>query len=556
VARPGPSAPRAAHESDLGAAHARFARVVMWVYLAAAAVAIVLFATALFTDLAHETRSAEATLSLENQVRAHYLGRHLELLAEELTRLGLRSEVDLLDENMEPERSLLRLTHEKSTFFDVGIAILSSDGTLLWSEPQTFQGAGAGQQGLLAALKRTHAVQIAPGRVEGEKASILYVAAPVLRNGQFTGALLGAVDLATGNTLEQGRGKGGDVRIALANSDGTLIYPPAASRDLSPQAGWKSLRGWGSPEAFVEEVPLAGRSSVVAGAPLQGTELTLLAIVPAQVLFGPARVRFASRLVFGLTLASVPLVVLVLLLRGSLRAFRQSEENAVRNDRLRALGEAVDSIAHEVKNSLNGLRVGLDLIVRGEGAGIEARHRQAVSGLRTEIERLANFTTELLSFSKGVVPRPVSLDLAEFVGKVSDLARSEAESRGVQLDITTCGRVLRVKADPALIHVAVANLVSNALDFAGGGTSEAPWVRVHVDARGGSAGVSVTDNGPGVSATVLPRLFEPFASGKPNGVGIGLALSRRIARAHGGDLVLERSAEGAAFRLDLPLEVK
>ena len=143
---------------------------------------------------------------------------------------------------------------------------------------------------------------------------------------------------------------------------------------------------------------------------------------------------------------------------------------------------------------------------------------------------------------------------AEFVGKVSDLARSEAESRGVRLDITSCGRAVRVKADPALIHVAVANLVSNALDFAGSGSGDAPWVRVHVDGEGGSGGVSVTDSGPGVSPAVVPRLFEPFVSGKPNGVGLGLALSRRIARAHGGDLVLERSAEGAAFRLKLPLE--
>ena len=63
----------------------------------------------------------------------------------------------------------------------------------------------------------------------------------------------------------------------------------------------------------------------------------------------------------------------------------------------------------------------------------------------------------------------------------------------------------------------------------------------------------VQDNGPGVSPQVRPRLFEPFVTGKPSGVGIGLALSRNIARAHGGDLVLEDGAPGVTFILTLPL---
>ena len=64
----------------------------------------------------------------------------------------------------------------------------------------------------------------------------------------------------------------------------------------------------------------------------------------------------------------------------------------------------------------------------------------------------------------------------------------------------------------------------------------------------------VRDSGPGVAPAVKRRLFEPFVTGKPNGVGIGLALSRRIARAHGGDLVHEEAVSGAAFRLVLPME--
>ena len=538
-------------ESELGAAHSRFARGVTSMYLATAAVAVALFASTLLTDLAHEREWARDTLSLETEVRAHYLGRHLQLLAEELTRLGLRSEVDLLDQNMEPERGLLRLSHEKSTFFNVGVAILDAEGALLWSEPQSFRAAGAAEIPL-ARLRKTHAIQIVPGRGEGG-GSILYVATPVLRGGQFTGVLLGAIDLVSGQTLEPRPGKASGVIVALADAGGRLVYPPGG-QSFATDPAWTGLTGPPRREPSVSETPLEGKAMVVAAAPVPGTEFTLYSLVAADSLFGEARSRLLTRFALGLTVAAVPILVLVILLRRSLRTFRRSEEDTVRNERLRALGEAVDGIAHEVKNSLNGIRVGLDLILRGEREGIEARHRRAVDGLRHEIERLANFSSDLLSFSKGFVPRPVSLELTEFVGKVSDLSRTAAESRGVRLELKGGERPVCVRADPALIHVAVANLLGNALDFLGDGGVEGPLVTVQVEARGRCAGVRVADNGPGVAGAIRPRLFETFVTGKPNGVGIGLALSRNIARAHGGDLVLESTARGAAFYLTLPLE--
>src|SRR5262249_22710110 len=155
---------------------------------------------------AHERESARDTLSLETQVRAHYLGRHLQLLAEELTRLGLRSEGDLLDHNLVPGRGLLRLSHQTRTLFNVGVAILDARGALLRSAPQTFRGADAAEIAL-ARLRRTHAIQVVPARGDGGGGSILYVVTPVLRGGQFTGVLLGAIDLVSGQTLEPRPGK-------------------------------------------------------------------------------------------------------------------------------------------------------------------------------------------------------------------------------------------------------------------------------------------------------------------------------------------------------------
>jgi signal transduction histidine kinase len=536
-------------ETELAAAHARFARAAMSIYVGTAAIALLLLLAALAADLAHQRQTAEDMLSLETQVRSHYLTRHLQLLESELTRLGLRSEVDLLDENMEPERSLLRLSHEKSAFFNVGVAILARDRTVMWSEPQSFLATGRSPVGedLFAAVQRTRAAQVV--RAEGARsgASILYVVSPIMRNGQFTGALLGAIDPSS-LLLDRRAG----TALALATADGRVIYPPGPP-PLDTRPVWLAV-GSRPAQPFTVEAELDGRPQVVAGAPVHGTDFVLLSVADADALFGPARRRLAVRLGLGLALAALPLVVVALLLRRSLRAFRQAEEDAVRGERLRTLGEAVDLIAHEVKNSLNGLRMGLDLILQGDHTGLQARQRRAVAGLRQEMERLSEFTSELLFFSKGVVPRPVTLDLAQFVPKVTELARDAAEAQGVVLKVVPGDRQVSVRADPTLVHVVIANLVGNAVNFAAVGEAAPPWVEVRVTSSNGGAGVLVRDSGPGVAPAVRSRLFEPFVTGKPNGVGIGLALSRRIARAHGGDLVHEEAAAGAAFRLVLPLE--
>jgi signal transduction histidine kinase len=77
---------------------------------------------------------------------------------------------------------------------------------------------------------------------------------------------------------------------------------------------------------------------------------------------------------------------------------------------------------------------------------------------------------------------------------------------------------------------------------------------VEIGRTGDTCFVRVIDNGPGVAEEIRPRLFEPFVTGRSNGVGIGLALSRRIARAHGGDLRLVDNPRGTCFELTLPEE--
>jgi len=381
----------------------------------------------------------------------------------------------------------------------------------------------------------------------------VFLVSPIVRSGSFTGALLGAVDLETSETVERSKLQPSGAWLAVAMLGGAILFPPAPPAVLSEFVR-VDLPRQPTGHAFVTDVAHAGERVVVAGAAVQDTSLVLLSVADAGALFGPARTRLVTRLVAGLLLSAVPLVPFSLLLRRSLHAFRKSEESVMRGERLRSLGEAVDLIAHEVKNSLNGLRIGLDMILQGEGGAVVARHAGAVRGLRAEMERLSSFTGELLSFSKGVVPRPVGIDLQVTARKIVDLSREAAERQSVALEVPDSQAPVPVRADPGLLHVLITNLVGNALDALSDGDVKAPRVVVSVESDGRQARVRVSDNGPGVPQHVKPRLFEPFVSGKPSGTGIGLTLSRRIARAHGGDLVLEETAAGASFVLSLPQE--
>jgi two-component system C4-dicarboxylate transport sensor histidine kinase DctB len=540
-------------EGDLAAVHRRFGRAVILIYLGAAAVAIGLLVAAAATDMAHQQATARDTLLLNTETRAHYLGRELGLLAGELRRLGLRSEVDLLDQNMAPEESLLRLSHEKSTFFNVGVGIVDQGGSVLWSLPAGFLAPGRSVAGewWFKAARRAADVQIVPVSPESDEDSLVYLVAPVVRNGKFSGALIGGIDLVVGGELDDETRSTKNVLTVLATKDGTVVYP-AKPPAFAATAAWRQLFTPPSWEPFVRAAEL-DVPSVVAADPVSGADLELVSVVQADVLDAPARARLRTRLAFGTLIAVLPLLLLVLLLRRTLRSFSAAQEAAARDERVKLIGEAANLIAHEIKNSLNGLQVGLELVTRPKPpSGTEPS--RALGALRSELTRLSSFTTRLLTFSKGVAPRPQTLDLAAFVAKVCELYAEQAAEARVELRVDVPAEPLTAPADSTLVHLILSNLVTNAVDaLATAAPGQSPRVVVSLRRARHHAELRVSDNGPGVAASVRPKLFEPFVTGKPSGVGIGLALSRKIARAHGGELALEPTPVGATFLCTLPL---
>ena len=259
--------------SGFALAHEKFGRAVTAIYACTAVIATALLVGTLLTDLSHQKEEMRERLALETQVRAQYFARYLEQLSEELTRLGTRSEVNLLDQNLEPERGLLRLSQQGSPFFSVGVAILDAEGVVLWSEPQTFKANGRAlrDETWFEALARTRRGQTfaTPGSEFGPGVEI---AVPIIRAGRFEGALLGAVDLSRSVALS--RTSFPEVaRVALASASGELHPKDQA---LSEDPAWRALFAGRSASPFVEERRLKGVSTVVAAAPVQGTDFVLV----------------------------------------------------------------------------------------------------------------------------------------------------------------------------------------------------------------------------------------------------------------------------------------
>jgi two-component system C4-dicarboxylate transport sensor histidine kinase DctB len=543
----GVPATTAARSTDkLAEAHSRFAKAALWIYLGAALVALTLLVTAVLTDKSHNDEQAKRQLLLETEVLAHRLADHLSLLVEELQRLGDRSEVDLLDQSLAPERALLDVAHQDSPLFNLGVAIADREGKVLWAEPQSFLEDRA-SLGARPWFLEVHDRRVPRVVSPYAKEPVLFIVSPIVRDERFTGAFIGGLDLTNERPMTAAMRARPYVSTLLATGRGGVVFPPSAPA-FTRSADWFSLFQGRIGQASTAEVVFDGAESVVAAARVPVADLFLLNTAKKADLFRESDRRLRTRMLLGVVLALAPMLALVIILTRSLAQFRRSETEAVREEHLRTIGEAANVIAHEVRNSLNGIRMGFDLMLDKQRRPSE----RVVTELRAEIERLSTFTYQLMLFAKNPQPNRTPVNLSEMVPRWLTLTRDVAAETGVEVELSGADRPILVEGDPMLLQIVVGNLVSNALDAVAG--VEPPKITVALATGSGTAEVRVEDNGPGVEVSFRERLFEPFVTGKPSGVGMGLSISRKIARAHGGDLVLDGTRAGASFLLTLPLE--
>jgi PAS domain S-box-containing protein len=234
---------------------------------------------------------------------------------------------------------------------------------------------------------------------------------------------------------------------------------------------------------------------------------------------------------------------------------RQHLQRLAHVGRISAMGAMGSAIAHEINQPLTAVRTYAQacrrLLAAGEAPQALAETLERVAH---QAERAGEIIQRLRGFLAQHEVRSVPVDPNALVREVIDLCRAEAVRCGVQLRLDLATEALpQVQADPIQIEQIVLNLVRNGIEAIHQSGSAERVLTVSTRRREREAWVSVHDSGPGVAPGVAARIFETFFTTKPDGMGVGLALSRSIAEAHQGRLWLDETAGGGAlFHLALP----
>lgn len=227
-------------------------------------------------------------------------------------------------------------------------------------------------------------------------------------------------------------------------------------------------------------------------------------------------------------------------------------EANLREERMAAIGQAVASMSHHTKNIITSMSGATDLMEQGMRDGNQAIMERAWPIMKRSTKRISNVVQDMLSYSK---PRQPHLEPCNLGALIEDVRESFAElfaQKNVDIRIDTAALTGPVFADSQALHRCLFNLLTNAADA----VPSQDGVVVIKAAPNESGGVvlDVADNGPGVPERIRRDIFEPFFSTKGSrGTGLGLAVSRKIALEHAGDLTVhDNPGGGALFRLTLP----
>jgi two-component system, OmpR family, sensor histidine kinase MprB len=214
------------------------------------------------------------------------------------------------------------------------------------------------------------------------------------------------------------------------------------------------------------------------------------------------------------------------------------EESVGRQRRL------VADASHELRTPLTAARTNVDLVREGKLPEEEVRH--ALDEASVELDSLTSLVSDLVELARGEERKLRLEDVAldDLVSGAVERARSRAPDATFVMSLAP----VHVRVDPVLVERAVGNLLDNAVKYS------PPGAPIEVSVRDGE--VVVADHGPGIAEEDLPRIFDRFyraatARAKP-GAGLGLAIVREAAEAHGGKATAESGADGARFRLSLP----
>ncbi|CAM2992897.1 ATP-binding protein [Paenibacillus sediminis] len=232
--------------------------------------------------------------------------------------------------------------------------------------------------------------------------------------------------------------------------------------------------------------------------------------------------------------------------------YKQIEQTAYRNDKLATLGKISASIAHEIRNPLTAIRGFIQLL---RPHLLQLGKDEYARIILTEIDRANDIIYEFLNSSKPSAPQKKIVSVHSLLKEVILLTESEALMTGCQIVLVEESSPLYVSIDVKQIKQVILNIVKNAMDAIDELDGERNgFIEIKLKADKKYVQISIRDNGRGMDPNTLAHLFDPFFTTKEGGTGLGLSVSYRIIRNHGGVISVDSTKGiGTEFIISLPL---
>jgi signal transduction histidine kinase len=226
----------------------------------------------------------------------------------------------------------------------------------------------------------------------------------------------------------------------------------------------------------------------------------------------------------------------------------------VQAERMAAIGQTIAALSHHIKNILQGFKSGGEILELGLKDKDENLLHRGWKILEKNQGKIYDLVTDMLSYSKEREPNVETVNLNAIARDIVELMSERAKELGVQLSLRLDDKIPPCLADPEGMHRSLLNIVGNALDAVEGVEKPRVMVLTEREADGAWLRIRVIDNGAGIPPEKLPDIFKPFVSTKgTRGTGLGLAVSRKVLREHGGDIVVQSEpGRGSVFVLRLP----
>jgi len=227
----------------------------------------------------------------------------------------------------------------------------------------------------------------------------------------------------------------------------------------------------------------------------------------------------------------------------------------VQSERLAAVGQTIATLSHHIKNILQGIRGGSYLVDMGLENEELAVVRKGWDIVNRNQNKISSLVMDMLSFSKEREPDPVPSDLVALVADIVETVQQRAAEIGATIAWNPPDDVPQLLFDPEALSRAILNVVTNALDAVEDRPNAAVTIQIACDTVAQRVSVTVNDNGEGMTPETIAEIFNLFVSTKgARGTGLGLTVSRKILREHGGDIrVSSVPGEGSTFVLEFPL---